>query len=426
MTFRETAPSTRAIESLNYTSATREILAGGLPMYVCPPRPLGVLKLQFYWPTGTAQQPAPMVARATNILRLSGNKHLTSEQIQEGFEYLGASVGMDVGLNESTLTLQAQEETLIEALQWLLKEGQDPVFPDEELAIYKQVETAGLLRRMQTPRYWSSRECMESLYGIGSPDGTFSNPEDIEALQAATLQYWFTTNLGLGMSTVFVSGDANAKLQEKLRQVLGGINTQEQAPTIITTNTQGLKNQVIKHPLEQSSQASMYLARTLPEMDMRTLQLASLVNMFLGGFFGSRLMQDLRETRGLTYGIGSGISPSSNGYTWYVSGEMNSSNADAALEATLEIMKNIASNPPSGDELDKAKRYAAGQMRAGFDGPFALPRKIQFLLQRGFDEQYYTSYMDTLWSISSEEISQFADNYLQPEAFTIALAGKLN
>jgi predicted Zn-dependent peptidase len=105
---------------------------------------------------------------------------------------------------------------------------------------------------------------------------------------------------------------------------------------------------------------------------------------------------------------------------------MNSSNADAALEATLEIMKNIASNPPSGDELDKAKRYAAGQMRAGFDGPFALPRKIQFLLQRGFDEHYYTSYMDTLWSISSEEISQFADNYLQPEAFTIALAGKLN
>jgi predicted Zn-dependent peptidase len=158
---------------------------------------------------------------------------------------------------------------------------------------------------------------------------------------------------------------------------------------------------------------------------MEAMQTASFVNMFLGGFFGSRLMQDLRETRGLTYGIGSGLAQASSGFTWYISGEMNSANADAAVEACQAIMTGLSTSPPTGEELEKARRYASGQLRAGFDGPFSLPSKWQFLLQNNLPENYYTTYMDRIWSITSDEISDFAYNYLRPDSFTLALAGNL-
>jgi len=89
-------------------------------------------------------------------------------------------------------------------------------------------------------------------------------------------------------------------------------------------------------------------------------------------------------------------------------------------------MLGLTSSPPVGEELEKARRYVSGQLRAGFDGPFSLPAKWQFLLQNNLPESYYATYMDRIWSITTDEISVFADNYLRPDSFTLALAGKLS
>jgi predicted Zn-dependent peptidase len=148
-----------------------------------------------------------------------------------------------------------------------------------------------------------------------------------------------------------------------------------------------------------------------------------LLNLFLGGFFGSRLMQDLREEKGLTYGIGSNISLSGNGHTWMISGEMNSDNADITRDSIREILIGLWKNPPNGDELEKAKRYYGGQLRGSLDGPFSEPAKIQFLLKTGYPQNYYQQALQTIWSTDSETLAELAYNYLNPDSFSIALAG---
>jgi predicted Zn-dependent peptidase len=425
MSFRSSAPEAKTIKKLAFVPPEEKFLAGGQSLFTSPKRSLGVIKLLFYWPCGTAHQPTPMLARAAQTLRLSGNKTLSSEEIQEGFEYWGASANPDVGLLSSSLVLQTQKQHLEQSLKWLLEQGAEPLFPEQELTVFKQVETASLLRRMQTPRYWSSRLCFEALYGTASPDTRFANAVDIDNLKTRDLRDWFEKQLRFSGARLFASGDFGVDELAIVNGLMGKSYTstsQASLPQIEKPET-GVN---IKHAMEHAQQVSLYMGKALPRLSMQEMQTASFVNMFLGGFFGSRLMQDLRETQGLTYGIGSGLAQSSCGFTWYISGEMNSQNAEKAGEATREIMLGLATNPPMGEELEKARRYASGQLRAGFDGPFALPSKWQFLLQNNLPYTYYATYMDRIWSITSDEISEFADNYLRPDSFTLALAGKLN
>jgi len=277
---------------------------------------------------------------------------------------------------------------------------------------------------LQTPRYWSSRLCFEALYGKDSADTRFANPEDIENLKATDLKNWFEKHLLLSGAKLFASGDFGDDERKVVERLVGAASALETQPALALPQNPEF-NSNIRHSMEHAQQVSLYMGKALPRLTMYEMQTASFVNMFLGGFFGSRLMQDLRETRGLTYGIGSGLTPSAHGFTWYISGEMNSQNAEKAADATREIMLSLASNPPVGEELEKARRYASGQLRAGFDGPFSLPAKWQFLMQNNLPKSYYATYMDRIWSITSDEISEFADNYLRPDSFTLALAGKL-
>jgi predicted Zn-dependent peptidase len=424
MNFRSTAPEAKTIKTLSFVSPEKFTLSGGHSLFTAPRRDLGVIKLLFYWPVGTAAQKKPLLARATQTLRLSGNKNHSAEEIQEGFEYWGASANPDVALLSSTLVLQTQKQYLEESLQWLLEQGADPVFPEQELSVFKQVESASLLRRIQTPRYWSGRLCFESLYGKISPDTTFANPQDVDNLGVKDLSVWFKSHLALSGATLFASGDFGDEERAVVEQLMKG-TAPKTTPVVLQPTQTAEKPATIRHAMEHAQQVSLYMGKALPRLGMEEMQTASFVNMFLGGFFGSRLMQDLRETRGLTYGIGSGLSKASNGFTWYISGEMNSENAEKAAEATREIMLGLASNPPAGEELEKARRYASGQLRAGFDGPFSMPAKWQFLSENNLPESYYTTYMDRIWSITTDEISAFADNYLRPDSFTLAMAGKL-
>jgi predicted Zn-dependent peptidase len=151
----------------------------------------------------------------------------------------------------------------------------------------------------------------------------------------------------------------------------------------------------------------------------------SLLNLFLGGFFGSRLMQELREERGLTYGIGSSISLSTLGHIWMIKGEMNSQNANLTQDCIRDILNKLSTQPPVGEELEKAKRYFGGQLRGSLDGPFSEPSRIQFLMKTEYPQQYYEEAMQTIWSTNTNTIAEMAYNYLNPDSFTIALAGEM-
>ena len=136
----------------------------------------------------------------------------------------------------------------------------------------------------------------------------------------------------------------------------------------------------IIHPIENTTQTSLQMVSHIEPKDQKERNSLTLLNLVLGGYFGSRLMQILREEKGLTYGIGSYFRPAFQNYTWTISGELNSNHIEESIQCIEEIFTTLKKSAISPIELYKIKQYYAGQFRSGFDGPFALSSKIQNLL----------------------------------------------
>ena len=276
---------------------------------------------------------------------------------------------------------------------------------------------------MQTPGYWSQRLCLESLYGESTPETMFSNPEHIEDLTHQNLFDYTKNHLAGNNAMLFVSGDYNDHTISLIDNSFLALTTKQLNQTNTPTTKPNKPTQSITKHLPHSNQISLCMAKNFDRVSHTMFPQLSLLNLFLGGFFGSRLMQDLREEKGLTYGIGSNISLSCTGHTWMITGEMNNQNAELTQSCIREILNGLSSNPPMGEELEKAKLYYGGQLRGSMDGPFSEPGRIQFLLKTGYPHDYYKTVLNTVWETKTDTLAELAYNYLQPDSFTIALAG---
>jgi len=136
-------------------------------------------------------------------------------------------------------------------------------------------------------------------------------------------------------------------------------------------------------------------------------------------------MQEIREQKGLTYGISSYFRPAMQGRSWIISGEMNSNNAHLALDCTLEIMEKIRTSLVSDEELEKAKRYYSGQFRTGFDGPFSIASKVQQKILSNYSDNFFADTLDHIWQITPQQIKTVAQNYLDPKSFIKVMSGKI-
>jgi len=286
------------------------------------------------------------------------------------------------------------------------------------------VRSASLERQQKTPKYWSSRIALETLYGKDHTLGIHGNPDDYQNIVRTDLQLFKSEHYGLNQLMLFVSGDVDDGIIDGLSAALqsgsGGNVAIEQHQF---NGVPGLAEQPIYHRVEGTSQVNVTLARHVKPKDQKARFGLTLLNLVLGGYFGSRLMQILREEKGLTYGIGSYFKPAFNDFTWTISGDLKSENGVESLTVIHEIFEDLKSNPLSDEELTKIKQYYSGQFRGGFDGPFAMGGKYQHAMYRGLNMDYYSTVLPGIWAVTADEIIALANNYLDPRSFIHVLSG---
>jgi zinc protease len=333
---------------------------------------------------------------------------------------------LDTALFHSDLTMKCTKEFFFESLDWLKVNYLDAIFPQAELDNYKQIEAASLQRKTATPRYWANRLCMEAIFGTDDPNTRYAELTDITAIETEALRKFHDGFYHPGQATWIVGGDIDENIKAALQQLAASLpSTKPWNSPVVANRSAANAVQSLERQLENTSQVSMFFAKEIPHISEADYHKFSLLNLILGGFFGSRLMQEIREERGLTYGIGSYISQTTYGNTWCISGEMNSTNAREAALATKELLMSMIENPPGGDELERAKRYYAGQFRSSFDGPFAMAGKLKGLMVRGYSFGHFDQALETIWSTTTDDLWQLANNYLHPETFHSVLAGDI-
>ncbi len=393
------------------------VLKNGAPVYFINDGTEEVALIEFVFSAGNSFENKNLVAAAANHLIKNGTSEKTALEINEHFEYFGAYLSRSCQNETATITLHCLSKHLKEVLPVISSIITDSIFPQQEIEIFKQNSIQRLMVSLEKCDFVANRLIDQHLYGAEHPYGRVSSIKDIEALNREDLVAFFKNFYLAANCKIFAAGKLPADFQSQLNQYFGDLALNENIPDVThkaETSTEK-KARIINDP--KGVQGAIRIARPFPSRHHPDFKKAMVLNVLYGGFFGSRLMSNIREDKGYTYGIHSFLENHIKQSAWVISTEAGKDVCEATVEEVYKEMQILREEPVDDEELLLVKNYMMGINLGDLDGPFQVIARWKSLIINGLDENYFYEYINTIKNISANDITELANKYLLPEEF---------
>jgi zinc protease len=392
-------------------------LTNGAPVYYINDGAEEVALIELVFQAGNSFENKNTVAAATNYLIKNGTGKKTALEINEHFEYYGAYLSRSCQNETSTITLHCLSKHLEEILPVIKEIITDSVFPDQELEIFKQNSIQRLAVNMQKCDFVANRLIDQYLYGAEHPYGRVSSVADIQAITREHLVNFFKQCYINAKCTIFAAGKLPADFENLLNLYFGDLMLNENLPAIIhKAETASEKRNRVINDLK-GVQGAIRIARPFPNRHHPDFKKVMVLNVLFGGFFGSRLMSNIREEKGYTYGIHSFLENHIRESAWVISTEAGKEVCEATIDEVYKEMKRLREETIEEEELLLVKNYMMGINLGDVDGPFHVIARWKSLLLNDLDENYFYDSMNIIKNISAVELKELSNKYLMPEEF---------
>jgi predicted Zn-dependent peptidase len=244
---------------------------------------------------------------------------------------------------------------------------------------------------------------------------------EIEDIAAFHRKYYHPGNL-----RIVLSGKIEDNTLSLINKYLGNTDWKQGEPAMIRpSEIHTAKERKILVPKEGALQSGIRIGKVLFTKKDPDYFGLGVLNTILGGYFGSRLMTNIREDKGYTYGINSGIMSLRNSGYIYIASEVGADVREEAINEVFKEMELLRQEPVPEDELSLVKNYLAGSFLRSIDGPFSLADRFLGLLDYGFDfNEYYDRYLQTINDITPQQLQDLAIKYFVEDSFLETVAGK--
>lgn len=418
---RTTPPAYKQVEKIEYIKANRKSLSNGTPLYTINTGKEDFVKLDVVFNAGSRYQKAPLIARFTNAMLAEGTKSMGSEAISERLDYFGAYLEHSTSADFAELTLITPNKYFRETLAIFREVLQEPAFPAREFEIMMRNEKQSYLVRSQRVDFICRKGFVKELLN-GHPYGQFAELEDYENLQLKELESFYKTYYQASNSKIIISGKVKNEHTNLLDKQLG----QQRSTSISRQPMPELKqNQPAKQYIEKPDavQSSLRIGKVMFNKLHPDYQYMQLLTTLLGGYFGSRLMTNVREEKGYTYGIFSMVNPLQLGGYFVIKADVGKDVDRLAANEIYKEIRRLREEPVSEEEINLVTNYFRGQLMRLFDGVFSLPASLRGLIDYGLDYDYYDRYFTTLNSFNAEKVQELANKYLQEDSLIEIIAG---
>ena len=244
-------------------------------------------------------------------------------------------------------------------------------------------------------------------------------PEDYQQLQQEDLLAFYRQHYSHGACRIIAAGKLPDDLVEQLEASFGSLPLHAPVaaavPAFPIEPAEQKKYHIINDP--DGVQGSIRIARNFPNRHHPDFQKVQVLNNVFGGFFGSRLMTNIREDKGYTYGIYSYLVNNRQESAWVISTEAGKEVCAPTIEEVYKEMNLIREEPIEEEELQMARNFAIGSVLGDLDGPFHVAGRWKSILLNGLDENYFREGIRIVKTITPEELQELAIKYLDPAAF---------
>ncbi|HDP75243.1 MAG TPA: insulinase family protein [Bacteroidales bacterium] len=421
---RTVQPQRVAVSSIKIPTPDIIDLNNGFKVLLINAGSQDLAKVELIFRAGTRYQSKPLVANAAISLLSEGTISRNSQKIAEDLDFYGSFLEPSFSRDFASVTFYTIGKHFYRSLDVLVDILTNPTYPQHELELFCKKGKQSLLVELEKVSTLSRQRFFSALFGSNHPYGSFAIPNDYDALSQTDLFQFRNRYHKASNGLVVVAGKVDAK---QVDFILNGFNNPifEQSsdvelglPSFTTTYYRVFSFK------KDAVQSSIRIGRVLPKHNHPDMPGLLVLNTILGGYFGSRLMRNIREDRGYTYGISSFIIPLTELSVLVVSTEAGSDFAEKTVDEVFKEMHKLQTEPVSNNELELVRGYMIGQILRSFDGPFAIADSLANLFQyNDLDFEYINSLIRTINEITPLQLMELAKKYLDVESMVVSIAG---
>jgi zinc protease len=419
---RTVAPPIKdAIEfELSLPPYKKSVLSNGVEVYAIDLGDVEAMMVSLIFDAGNSWEKKKNVAAAANTLLKNGTSKRTAFDINEHFDYYGAYLNRATHHETAELTLHCLNKHVDELLPVVAEILSDSIYSQEELDIYKKNSQQRLQVSLKKSEFVAGRLIDAYLYGAEHPYGRYSMPEDYQSLEREDLTAFFNQYYRNGVCRILVAGKLPADIIPRLEAAFGSLPMRapgavSDLPIVPIVPASEKKYNIVND--SNGVQGSIRIARNFPNRHHPDFQKVQVLNNVFGGFFGSRLMTNIREDKGYTYGIHSYLVNNRQESALMISTEAGKEVCAPAIEEVYKEMNLLREELIDEEELQQARNFTIGAILGDLDGPFHVAGRWKSILLNGFDGNYFNEGVRIIKTIQPEELRELAIKWLDPAAF---------
>ena len=412
---RTEAPAFKQIEDIQFIKAQKHVLTNQIPVFVVNAGDQDLVRIEFIFSNSAWDINRPIMPSVTNSMLTEGTHSLSSAQIAAKIDYYGAFFQAEYGYDQSSLTLYALNKHIANTLPIIKEMLTGSIFPDKELETLLRNAKQRLKVGLEKNDVLARRSFLNALFG-DSIYGYNNTLEDYDNVKKDHLINYYSKVYHPKNCTIVMSGKISQEQVSLINQLFGnweGATQNHQFEVNFSSSSDKLHYTERKDALQSAIRIGMpSINRTHP--DFIGLQI---LNTVLGGYFGSRLMANIREDKGYTYGIHSYLQNYMHAGAWMVSTDAGKDVCKATIEEVYKEMKKLREELVGEEELKLVKNYMFGALLGDLDGPFQIISRWKTYLLNDLTEDYFYNTIKVVRSVRPEELQALANTYLKEEDF---------
>lgn len=401
------------------------LLDNGIKVFTINAGTQDLCRLEFIFDAGTWYQKGAFVAMSANDLMKEGSANMTARQIADELDYYGAYHEASTEKDSAYQALYSLNKHLPATLKVMEEIIKHPKYDQQEVDIYLKKKHQGLLVNMEKVNYLARIHFGELLYGPTHPYGRWASPADVQGVSRDEIVAFHKTYYRSSNCYIIASGMINEDVIGLLNQYFGGDDWG--GPEVISNTEYEEKTiteliRTVEKP--DALQTALRVGKVLFNRTHPDFAGMHVLNTILGGYFGSRLMTNIREDKGYTYGIGSGLVSLKHSGFFYISSEVGNEFAGRAMDEIFNEINLLRNEPVSNEELSLVRNYLGGTFLRSVDGAFSLAERFKEMHEHDLTIDYYFNLLKKIQTITPDEIMALANRYLSVDSLYQLRVGK--
>ncbi len=419
-------PVIHPIEEYVFPKMEKCMLSNETPYYVIPYGPEEMVRVDCVIEAGTLQQAKFFVASFTHRLQREGTLQHTSKEIAELLDFYGASFlssTMECHTVFTLLTLPKHLTVLLPLFREILFE---PTFPEDEFELLQKSEKQSFELNESKVTTMAHRGLKRCIYGADGTLGKAPQCADYDRIELDDIRNFYATYCSIDYCTFFLSGNASSAVRKELDACFGQLKRNKETRLPLTPYVEyPSADRKLYIEKANSVQSAVFVGKRLFPLSHPDFHKVSILNTVLGGYFGSRLMTNIREEKGYTYGINSALRRSSKGVLAVVATQTATQYVQPLLVELYKEMDRLCEELVPEEELDTVKNYLLGDMLRSVDGSFSIvDAYIGLTLEHEDVSDFYGEKLKTIQTITSQDLLAVAQQYFRKEEYYEVIAGK--